>query len=372
MKILIAPQAFKGTFSAHEAAEAIASGVRRIDQSVEITTLPIADGGDGTLEVLSAKIPMEMHHIEAHDPLGRRISVPWGWISDSALAFIEMAKVSGLALLKPEERNPLRSATFGLGELIRAILDQGAKKVFIGLGGSATNDGGAGMAQALGYQLLDAEGVSLEPGGGSLSKLQTIVRKNAHRGIRDTEWIIGADVMNPLLGPQGATRMYGPQKGATPEMVLILEQGLSQLAHSMQRDLGIDVNSLQGGGAAGGTAAGCAAFLGGTIVSGSEWILDALAFDQVCSDCDLLITGEGKLDRQTVFSKAPMAAFRRAQRQGVTVLLLAGSKETGWETGWDPEPPIVFTGEDLSELRLQDLTDLAADGYRKFLHAKNG
>jgi glycerate kinase len=331
VKVLLAPNAFKECLSAPQAAAAMAEGVRDADASAGCILCPIADGGDGTLEALLAATLGEKVLVRVSDPLGRPVEAPFGLLGGGDRAVIEMAEASGLRLLSAGERNPLIATTLGTGELMLAALERGVKSFIIGIGGSATVDGGTGMARALGCRFLDGEGRELPEGGGSLARLERI-----DAGARDARWDsvavwIASDVTNPLLGDNGAARVYGPQKGATPGMVEQLEAGLSRLAAVIERDLGLDVRTLPGAGAAGGLGAGLMAFAGAQCRSGVELVLEESGFHEKLRKAGRVITGEGRVDRQTAFGKGPAGVARAAQASGVPVDCLAGMVEPGAE-----------------------------------------
>lgn len=319
MRVLVAPQEFKGTLTAAQAAEAIAGGLRSARPEWSVTTLPIADGGPGTLEALIASSQVEAREVEVEDPLGRTVHARFG-MSSLRHAFVEMAEASGLWRLSHEERDALSASTRGTGELIRAALDQGAVAIDVGAGGSATSDGGKGALEALGVSFLDAGGTALEPGGGSLEKLARIDMSSVDPRLHGVALRIWVDVQNPLTGPEGAARIYAPQKGAMASQVEQLERGLVRLA-SLGRS---DAATLPGSGAAGGLAFGLVAFAGARIVPGFDALAELIGLDQRLRDCDLVITGEGRVDVQTSFGKGPASLARRARALGLKAVCFAG------------------------------------------------
>ena len=323
MKILIAPNAFKGSLTAMQAAESIANGVLTVFPDAQITQLPIADGGDGTLETIMATADGQYIPVNAQNPLGEEIESRFGLLADNT-AIVESAEASGIRLIRRDQLNPMYTTNYGTGQLIQAALDHNPQRVIIGVGGSAMVDGGTGMAKALGFKLLDKDGNDIAPGGTGLVALDCIVTGNPDPRITATEFIVACDVTNPLTGAEGAARIFGPQKGATPEMVEVLDNALSRYAEIIQRDLGKSVADLSGSGAAGGLAAGLVAFLDAKIASGIDVVLDTLNADQYLTDCDLVITGEGAIDAQTIYGKAPIGIARRAAAQGIPVIALAG------------------------------------------------
>ena len=334
MRIVIAPNAFKGSLSAQDAAGAIAEGVRAAAPDAELVMLPIADGGDGTVDAMVAATNGEHRPLRVRGPLGDPVDAGYGLIGQRSTAVIEMAKAAGLALLPPDKRDPRVTTTYGVGELLQHAYDAGARHFIVGIGGSATNDGGAGMAQALGYHLLDDQGHELPPGGLALKRLARIHVGGVHSNWKEAEVDVASDVSNPLTGPNGASAVYGPQKGATPEMVAELDAALRRLAEVIRRDLGADVEQLPGAGAAGGLGGGLVAFAGGRLRPGAEMVMEALKLDDKLQGADLVITGEGRLDSQTArFGKGPAAVARHARNAGVPVVGIAGSLADEAELG---------------------------------------
>ena len=323
-KIIVAPGAFKHSLTAYAAAEAIASGIRLSHLEAELTLLPIADGGNGTLEAFLAGGGQRIL-TQVVDPLERPIIAPYGLLADGKTAVIEMALASGLELLRPGELNPLLTTTYGTGLLLKAALEAGTKRIVIGMGGSATVDGGAGCAQALGVRLLDAYGQDVPLGGGNLSSIYSIDTSGLDPRWKDVDVIIASDVDNPTVGDQGAAMVFGPQKGAGPHEVRVLEGGLRHFFHKVHDQLGIDVLETSGGGAAGALSAGLMAFLGGHIASGIDLVLEYNGFDEQVADADLVITGEGQMDEQTVHGKGPIGVAKRAWEFGVPTVAIVGS-----------------------------------------------
>ena len=335
MKILISPQAFKESLSGMEAAQAIEEGILRVLPNARTTLVPIADGGDGTLETLVATTGGTIQEATVADPLGRPITATWGALGDGQTAMIEMSRASGLALLKEQERNPRITSTSGTGQLIMEALDYGFSKLIIGIGGSATNDGGAGMAQALGVKLLDRNGTNLEPGGSSLKDLHQIDISNIDSRIKTATIMVATDVSNILCGPTGASAVYGPQKGATQSVIEELDQCLNHFAHSIRDNLNVDIKSVPGSGAAGGLGAGLMAFLKADLRSGVDVVLDTLQIESYLDQVDLVITGEGQMDYQTIFNKAPIGIAKRAQKKNIPVIAIVGSLGQGYEKVFD-------------------------------------
>jgi glycerate kinase len=325
MKVVIAPQTFKGSISALEVARAVSEGVRRVVSDAETVLVPVADGGDGTLETLVEGSGGEVRDAEVTGPLGEAMLAQWGALGDGRTAIIEMARTSGLALVPIEKRDPLVTTTYGLGEIIKHALDAGFRSFIVGIGGSATNDGGAGMAQALGVRLLDAGGLDLSFGGAELSRLARIDTSGLDPRAGESIFSIACDVNNPLTGPEGASAVYGPQKGATPETVAQLDAALSHLADVVRSDIGVEIDDVPGAGAAGGLGGGLIAFLKGRLRTGVDIVLDAVGLDAHLEGADLVITGEGCLDFQTVYDKAPIGVARRAKARGIPVISISGS-----------------------------------------------
>ena len=324
MKVLIAPNSLKGSLDAIEVATAIAEGLSRAVPGAELDQLPIADGGDLTAAVLVRGLGGTMIGAGVTDPLGRPIRAEWGLLADGTTAVVEVARASGLALLSDEERNPMVATSYGAGELIRAALERGCRRIIVGLGGSATVDGAAGLAEELGVRLVDASGAPIARGGGGLARLDHIDVSKIDPHLAGAAIVVACDVDNELLGKAGAARVFGPQKGATPAMVDALEANLGRLADVIERDLGRDIRRVAHGGAAGGMAAGMSGLLGGKLERGIDLILDALRFDERVAGCDLVVTSEGLLDRQTLGNKGPFGVARAAKRHGVPVVVLAG------------------------------------------------
>jgi glycerate kinase len=330
VKIVVAPQALKGSLDAADVGEAIAAGVRAVAPRADIEVVPVADGGEGTVTALVAATGGEIYTATVTGPLGEPVQATWGTLGDQSgasagrTAVIEMAAASGLPLVPPARRDPRITTTRGTGELLRAALDAGCTRILIGIGGSATNDGGAGMAAALGGRLLDAGGAELPSGGAALALLARIDTSGLDPRLRQTEVLVACDVTNPLTGPTGASAVYGPQKGATPEMVAALDAALAHYALVLTRDLGADVASVPGAGAAGGLGAGLMAFTGASLVPGARLVLDTLDFDARVAGAALVITAEGQLDSQTAYGKAVGAVAAAAHKAGAGVVALAG------------------------------------------------
>ncbi|NYE58079.1 glycerate kinase [Carboxydothermus ferrireducens] len=334
MKIVVAPDSFKGSLSSLKVALAIERGIKRaaseIDAEIEIIKIPMADGGEGTVEAIMCALGGRLVKTRVLDPLGREIDSFFGVLPDGT-AVIEMAAASGLNLLKTEEKNPMITTTYGTGQLIRAALDEGCRKLIIGIGGSATNDGGVGMAQALGVKFLDSNDREIGFGGGELYKIERIDYSGLDARIKDTDIVVACDVKNVLCGPTGASAVYGPQKGATLEMVKVLDENLRHLATMIKRYLGKDVAEVPGSGAAGGLGAALLAFLDAKLRPGIEIVMELAQFPEVVKTAELIITGEGATDYQTMFGKVPLGVARVARKFGKPVVCISGSLNTGYE-----------------------------------------
>jgi glycerate 2-kinase len=325
MKVVAAPNAFKESLTAAEAADAIAVGTRRAVPGCEVVCLPVADGGDGTREVLVRALGGQEVSGDVHDPLGRSVRAAYGRIDSGRTAVIDVAAASGLALLDSSERDPMRASSYGTGELLRRALDEGAERVWLGVGGSATVDAGMGLLAALGATWRDAGGRVLAPNGANLAAIASVDLDEATRQIGGREIIVLADVDNPLLGERGAAEVFAPQKGADAHQVELLADGLRNFAAVVARTTGREIGTVPRGGAAGGIAAGLAALVGARLVSGIDWVLDQIGFDAAVVGARLVVTGEGRLDSQSAFNKGPSGVARRARRLGVPTLVLAGA-----------------------------------------------
>ncbi len=325
MKIVIAPDSYKESLSTLDVATQIEKGFREVFPDAHYVKLPVADGGEGTVEAMVAATGGEIVKVRVTGPLGEKVDGFFGLSGDKKSAFIEMAAASGLELVRACDRNPLLTTSYGTGELIRCALDHGVKHCIIGIGGSATNDGGAGMVQALGGGLLDAEGKQIGYGGGELDKLSRIDISALDPRIRDCRFEVACDVTSPLTGDDGATAVFGPQKGATPDMIKVLDASLKNYARIIKRDLDKDVEHIPGAGAAGGMGAGLQAFCGAELRQGIEIVTEALGLDALVRDATLVITGEGRIDSQTIHGKVPIGVARVAKRYNKPVIGIAGS-----------------------------------------------
>ena len=329
MRILVAPDSFKGSLTAMEAAENIKNGIHNYDSKIDVDLLPMADGGEGTVQSLVDATEGEIIKKKVTGPLGNRVEAFYGLLGDKKTAVIEMAAASGLPLVPEEKKNPSKTTTYGTGELIAAALDAGAQKIIIGIGGSATNDAGVGMAQALGAEILDEKGEQIDFGGGSLSQIEQIKLDKLDSRLKDVEILAACDVDNPLYGKNGAAYVYAPQKGADTKMVEILDQNLRHFNQIAIKELGKDTNKIPGAGAAGGLGAGLVAFLDAELKAGVTIILDLINFEERLKNVDLVITGEGMLDGQSIYGKTPVGVSRSAAEKDIPVIAIAGTLGKG-------------------------------------------
>lgn len=325
MKVIIAPDSFKGSLSAIEAAEAMAAGIREVNPEIQTVLLPAADGGEGTMRSLVDATNGRYVSVNVEDPLGRPIPATYGILGDGVTCAIEIAEASGLMRLQEDEKNPHIASSYGTGELIVHALDNGYRKFIIGLGGSATNDGGAGILQALGMRLLNKEGIELPKGGGGLQHISSIDSENWDERIAGSEFLIASDVKNPFVGSEGASAVFGPQKGAAPADVDELDRNLRQFADAIEKETGIALHAKEGAGAAGGAGGAFQAFFNCEMRQGIDVVLEAIDFVQHVKDADLIITGEGKTDLQTLSGKTPFGIAKVAHCEGKPVILISGA-----------------------------------------------
>ena len=347
MRVVVAPDKFKGTLSAAQAAEAIAEGWRRADPRAEIDRVPVADGGEGTLDALVSALGGRIERVRVTGPLGDPVVAPYGMVDGGRVAVVEMARASGISLVPEERRRPRRASTHGTGQLVVAACRHRPRRVIVCIGGSATTDGGAGMAQALGVRLLDEEGNPIGPGGAALRRLAAIDVRELAPEVRGVEFVVASDVDSPLVGPRGAAAVYGPQKGASPEDVRVLDQALGHYAAIVHRDLGLDLRREPGGGAAGGLGAGLVAFLGARIRPGFDVVAEAVRLPPLMERADVAVTGEGRYDRQTERGKAPAGVLRLARERGSRSVLICGQIEEGAS----PDADLIY---DLADSGLEE------------------
>ena len=327
MRIVIAPDSFKGCLNALNVARAMSRGAQRVYPASVIDLIPMADGGEGTVEAILSAVSGEQIESKVTDPLGRPITAAYGLIDKGRTAIIEMAAASGLTLLHDQEKNPRITSTQGTGELIRDALDRGVKKILLGIGGSATNDGGAGLAVALGVRLLDVQGNELPPGGAALADLSNIDMSGLDPRLSQVKIEVACDVQNPLCGSEGASAVYGPQKGANPDDIRVLDRALENFGERLSKIAGVNLLKLTGGGAAGGLGAGVVGFLGAKLRPGSQMVLEVANAEEKIKRADLVLTGEGRTDYQTAYGKAPAGVATLAKKFDVPVLVVSGSVE---------------------------------------------
>ncbi|MFP4662186.1 MAG: glycerate kinase [Halanaerobiales bacterium] len=328
MRVLVAPDSFKGSLTAHEVANSIKIGILNASSEAEVYTLPMTDGGEGTVQTLVDATGGEIIHKKVTGPLGNPVEAYFGLLGNENTAIIEMAAASGLLLVPPDKADPLKATSYGTGELIKAALDKGVDKIIIGLGGSATMDVGVGMAQALGVSFRDINDEEIEFGGEQLASIKKIDVRNLDKRLKKVEIVAASDVTNPLYGEKGAAYYYGPQKGATADDVKFLDTCFRYFANMVKTELGQDVDRMEGGGAAGGLGVALKVFLNASIQSGIELILSITEIDKYLQKVDLVITGEGKIDKQTLMGKAPIGVARRAKKYDLPVIAIAGYMNT--------------------------------------------
>ena len=325
MKIVVAMDSLKGSLTSIEAGEAIRKGILNVDASANVVVKPLADGGEGTTEALVSGMGGVLCTQRVTGPIGLAVEATYGILPDQNMAVIEMAQAAGLPSVPKEKRNPLYTTTYGVGEMIKACIEKGCRKFIVGIGGSATNDAGIGMLKALGYRFLDSKGQDVGEGGQVLERVHHIDETNVLAELKVCEFQVACDVNNPLYGPNGAAFIYGPQKGATPEIVAHLDAGLKHFAKVTSDFLGEDFSQVKGAGAAGGLGFGFMAFLGGKLESGIQIILKETQLEEAIKDADLVITGEGRLDDQTAMGKAPIGVAKLAKKYNLPVIGLAGA-----------------------------------------------
>lgn len=325
IKIVIAPDSFKGSLSAMEAAIAIEKGIKDYLPNADTILLPVADGGEGTMDSLVDATKGRKMEVDVKGPLGSPVKAEYGELGDGITCVIEMASASGLCLLSKDERNPMEATTYGTGQLIKVALDNGYRQFILAIGGSATNDGGIGMLQALGMRLIDGSGKEVGLGGGKLDQIVRIDDSEFDSRIAESMFLIASDVQNPFIGPTGASHVFGPQKGATPEMVRILDEKLEYFAGLVEEKTGVRLHDKPGAGAAGGIGGAFQAFFPSTMRRGIDIVIEYTQLANALKGADLVITGEGQIDFQTASGKTPMGVAQEAQKQGVPTIALAGS-----------------------------------------------
>lgn len=324
MKFVLAPDSFKESMTSKEACNAMERGIKKVIKDAECIKVPMADGGEGTVEALVEATNGSILNIVVKDPLGKDTKAKFGMLGNSKTAIIEMAEASGIALIDREKRNPMITTTYGTGEIIKHALDLGVERIVIGIGGSATNDGGIGMVQALGGKFLDENGKELPFGGGELNRLHKIDISGLDKRLKNIEIEVACDVTNPLCGPKGASHVFGPQKGATEEMVLKLDRNLNHYSKKIKEYLGKDIKDIEGAGAAGGLGAALVAFLDGKLKRGIELVIKHTALEEKLENADFLFTGEGSIDSQTICGKTPMGVALVAKKKGIKTIAFGG------------------------------------------------
>lgn len=363
--ILLAFDSFKGSLTSREVADAFEEGVRSVVPDCQVRKVCLADGGEGTAVALVDTLHGEWVEVEVLDPLMRPVRARYGLIDKGQTAIIEMASASGLTLLTEDERNPLKTSTYGTGQLMADALARGCRKLLVGIGGSATNDAGTGMLSALGFRFLDAEGDILEGCGASLERIASIDASHALSFLEICEIRVACDVTNPFCGPTGAARVFAPQKGADEAMVERLDRGMTHFAEVLLLYNKVDVTNISGAGAAGGLGGAFSALLGARLCRGVEMVLDALRFDELLKGCHLVVTGEGRIDRQTLMGKAPMGVLEAASRLGIPVVAIGGSVEWCKELEDSAFSSILSINEENLPLYLAMRPDVARENVRR-------
>ena len=327
MKIIIAIDSFKGSLSSIEAEQAVQNGILQMHPDWGTTLIPIADGGEGMLSVMLNATQGQIHTIEAHNPRMKKIMASYGTSNDGKTAFIEMAAISGLPLISKEEQNPMKTTTYGTGELIRDALEKGCAEFILGIGGSATNDAGTGMLQALGFRFYDNKGNLLEQGGEILEKISSINQEYIHPLLKNAHFTVACDVQNPFFGPNGAAYIFAKQKGADDTMTADLDKGMCSFAKVIHKETGIDISLIPGSGAAGGMGGGLMAFLNAKLKSGADLLLNICHFEEATQEADLIITGEGRIDHQSLMGKIPGKILAKGIKHEIPVIAIAGCVE---------------------------------------------
>ncbi|MBM3706148.1 MAG: glycerate kinase [Actinobacteria bacterium] len=365
-KIVIACDKYKGNLTALQVCSIIQMAAADVGRQVETVINPMADGGEGTVDTLVESYGGNYVETEVRNPIGEIIKARFGLIENGKTAIIEMSSASGLALIPQEKRNPLHTTTFGTGQLIKKALDSGCRKIIIGIGGSATNDGGVGAAQALGINFMDINKIPVGSGGKELIKINGIDISGAHPAIRNSEIMVACDVDNPLLGKKGAAYVYGPQKGADRETVRILDRGLAHFAGIVKKELGIDVRRIKGAGAAGGLGAGLVAFLNAKLLPGTDLIISATGLEEKIKNADLVITGEGSMDNQTFYGKSSYGVAVLAKKYGVPVITINGSVNIDYDK-IEKDKQDLFCGN-FDTVNREMTLDQAIDKSREMLY----
>lgn len=372
-KIVVASDSFKGSLSSLEVAESAEQGIREVFPGCEVIKVKVADGGEGTMDALCSTLGGRCVQQYINNPIGRKIASAYVILDDGITAVIEMSAASGLTLLTPQERNPMCATTYGTGEMIADAMKRGCRRFLMGIGGSATNDAGMGMLDALGFRFLDKNGKVLAGIGASMEKVETIDARYVYPELEECEFIIACDVDSPFCGPRGAAYVFSPQKGADPQMVASLDAGMEHFAEVILRSTGKDIKNVPGAGAAGGLGGGFLAFLNARLERGIEMVLDAMAFDDIIRGADLVITGEGRVDSQTLTGKVPFGIMRRAHRQNIRTVAIGGTvmlSEADDVSGFDMILPVTPEGMTLEEaMRPETAAANVRDAVRNILMA---
>ena len=347
-KVVVASDSFKGCLRSDQVADAVEAGIHKVFPDCEVVKLPVGDGGEGTMEALVSAMGGHVIALSVQDPLGRPVEAEYALLNDGS-AVIEISKSSGLTLLAQHERNPLKTSTYGVGQLIADALRKGCRRFLVCIGGSATNDAGTGMLEALGYRLFNSAGTELNGCGENLIKIKDVDSSAAMPELKESEFIVACDVDSPLYGPKGAAYVFAPQKGADAAMVEELDRGLRHIADIMQKCTGLDVADMPGAGAAGGLGAAFKAFLNADLKKGADMVLDAVRFDEQIVGADLIITGEGKIDSQTMAGKLPAAVAERASAQNILVVAICGSSDVDFLPIFQNIYPVTLEGTPLNE-----------------------
>ncbi|MCR3758419.1 glycerate kinase [Clostridium felsineum] len=355
--VVLAPDSFKESMTAKEVCSAMEKGIKRVNDKVNCISVPMADGGEGTMQSLVDATGGKIYSIEAVGPLLNKVQAQYGILGNGEVGVIEMASASGIHLVPLDKRNPLVTTTYGTGELIKACLDKGVKKILIGIGGSATNDGGAGAIKALGAKFLDEKGADIGLGGGNLDKLSKIDLSQLDSRLNKVEIEVACDVSNPLCGENGASNIFGPQKGATKEIIEVLDKNLEHYAKIIKKQLNKDVMDVSGAGAAGGLGAGLVAFVDGKLKQGIELVIKYSLLEEKLKNCDFVLTGEGSIDYQTKFGKTPIGVAKLAKKYNKPVIALAGKVGSGIEDLYEEGIDSIFgivRGAETLEKALKD------------------
>ncbi|AZV57685.1 glycerate kinase [Clostridium sp. AWRP] len=341
--ILLAPDSFKESMTAKEACEAMEKGIKKVNKNIKCIQVPMADGGEGTMQSLVDATGGDIYKLKVIGPLGDEVEAEYGILGDGETGIIEMASASGIGLVPKEKRNPLITTTYGTGQLIRECLNHNIKKLLVGIGGSSTNDGGVGAIQALGGKFINRDGKEIRFGGGELGKIEKIDLTNFDVRLKDVKLEVACDVTNPLCGKEGASNVFGPQKGATPEMIKVLDNNLKHYAKIIKEQINVDVLNIPGAGAAGGLGAGLMVFLKGELKNGIDIVIEYSKLEEKIKQADVVFTGEGSIDFQTQYGKTPIGVAMIAKKYNKPVVALAGSVENGIDVLYEKGIDSIFS-----------------------------